>query len=81
MSAYVRTKVDSSDLRSFFPHLSSLDVEHVDVVSSRVHNRPEQHAVRDLAMEPYILVEWNAGCRHQKPNEPNDVAQNCARKR
>ena len=39
-------------------HLRPLDIEEVDVVGSGVHSRPDEQAVRHLAMEPLALIKW-----------------------
>ena len=53
---------------------SSLDVNEIDIMSSRVYHSPERHLICNLTMEPNVLI-----CR-EKPGEPwsddtNDVSQ------
>ena len=35
---------------------SALDVDEIHIMCRGVNNRPEEHAIRDLTMEPNVLV-------------------------
>lgn len=50
-------------------NLGSFDIEHVDVVTKCVNNRPEEERVRDLSMEPLRLIE------RQPPQLGSDESQ------
>jgi hypothetical protein len=52
----------------------ALDIDKVDVVSSRVHSSPERHGVRNLAMEPDIFVGWKQ-CSDSWTDDADDVTK------
>ena len=53
---------------------SALDVEEIDVVSGGVDHSPEGHRVRDLTMEPDVLVRGEEGC-HTRADNADDVPE------
>ena len=52
----------------------SLNVDEVHIVSSSVNYSPEEHAVRDLAVEPDIFV-GREGPSEFRTDNPNYIAQ------
>lgn len=54
--------------------MRSAHIDKVHVVRGRVYHRPEQHLVRDLAVEPDVLVGGEQP-GDVWPDEPDEVAQ------
>jgi hypothetical protein len=63
-----------SRLRQRGKRTSLLDVEEVHVVGGRVNHSPESHRVRDLSVEPDVLVRGE-GPRQFGTDDADDIAQ------
>ena len=48
--------LDHQSSRLWLRLTRALDIDEVDIVSSGVHHRPESHLVRNLPVEPNVLV-------------------------
>jgi len=69
------TRLGVVDLLSkLLTNLSTLDVDEVDIMRSRVNHSPEEHLVSDLTMEPDILVGREEP-RQLGANDSNDVTE------
>lgn len=55
-------------------HTSPLHVDKIDVVGSCMHHCPKCHGIRDLTVEPDILVRGEEP-GELGPNDTDDVAQ------
>ena len=60
---------------SFLTYLRALHVDHVDIMSCSVYDRPEQYAVCDLTVEPDVFIKRNSGDRDEWTNEADNIAQ------
>lgn len=54
--------------------LATLDVDKVDIVGSSVDHCPESHRVRDLTMEPNVLI-CGEEPSHVRANDPDNVPE------
>lgn len=53
-------------------NLAPLHIEKVDIMRTRMHNRPKQHCIRDLSMKPLTLIQRNPF--DLRPNPAKEVA-------
>lgn len=54
------------------PNLTPLHIEKVDIMRTRMHNRPKQHRIRDLSMKPLTLIQRDPF--YLRPNPAKKVA-------
>lgn len=54
------------------PNLTPLHIEEIHIMRTRMHNRPKQHRIRDLSMEPLTLIQRDPF--DLRPNPAQEVA-------